>query len=127
MRAKFVLPAIAAGLVLLAGCEFEDMGSFERYHEDFHYSYPLKAGGRLNVEGFNGSVEVSVWDQETVDISGTKFARTQEDTHDLKIEVHHSADSVSVRAIRPSMRHGNYGAKFAIKVPHGVVMERGTD
>ena len=123
MRAKLILPAIAAGLVVLAGCEFEDLGGFERYHEDFHYNYPLKAGGRLSVDGFNGSVEVSVWDQETVDISGTKYARTQEDTHDLKIEVDHSADSVSIRAIRPSMRHGNYGAKFAIKVPKGVVLD----
>jgi hypothetical protein len=126
MRAKLILPAIAAGLVVLAGCDIEDLGGFERYHEDFHYSYPLKAGGRLSVEGFNGSVEVSVWDQETVDISGTKYARTQEDTHDLKIEVDHSADSVSVRAIRPSLRRGNYGARFAIKVPRGVVLERVT-
>ena len=123
MRAKLILPAIAAGLVVLAGCDIEDLGGFERYHEDFHYSYPLKAGGRLSVEGFNGSVEVSVWDQETVDISGTKYARTQEDTHDLKIEVDHSADSVSIRAVRPSMRRGNYGAKFAIKVPRGVVLD----
>ena len=124
MRAKLVLPAIAAGLFVLAGCEFDgDFGGFERYHEDFHYSYPLKAGGRLSVDGFNGSVEVSVWGQETVDISGAKYARTQEDTRDLKIEIDHNANSVSIRAIRPSMRHGNYGAKFAIKVPRGVVLD----
>ena len=55
MRAKFILPAIAAGLVVLAGCDIEDLGSFQRYHEDFHYNYPLKPGGRLTVEGFNGS------------------------------------------------------------------------
>src|SRR5260370_14324887 len=123
MRAKLILPALAAGLVVLAGCDYEDFGGFERYHEDFHYSYPLKAGGRLAVDGFNGSVEVSVWDQETVDISGTKYARSQEQTADLKIEVDHSPDSVSIRAVRPSMRQGNYGAKFAIKVPHGVVLD----
>ena len=124
MRVKLFLPVIAAGMVLLAGCDIEDMGGgFERYHEDFHYNYPLKAGGRLSVDGFNGSVEVSVWDQETVDISGTRSARTQEDARDLKIEVDHSADSVSIRAVRPSFRHGNYGAKFAIKVPRGVVLE----
>src|SRR5271169_4493246 len=126
MRAKLIIPAIAVGCLVLAGCEFEDLGGFERYHEDFHYSYPMKAGGRLAVDGFNGSVEVSVWDQETVDISGTKYARSQEDTRDLKIEVDHSSDSVSIRAIRPStsgMRHWNYGATFAIKVPHGVVLE----
>jgi DUF4097 and DUF4098 domain-containing protein YvlB len=129
MRAKLILPAIAAGLVVLAGCDIEDFNGFERYHEDFHYSYPLKAGGRLVVEGFNGSVDVSVWDQETVDISGTKHARSQEDTRDLKIEVDHTPDSVSIRVVRPStsgMRHWNYGATFAIKVPHGVVLEHVT-
>jgi DUF4097 and DUF4098 domain-containing protein YvlB len=124
MRAKLILPAIAASLIVLAGCDIEDMGgSFERYHEDFHYNYPMKAGGSLAVDSFNGSVEVSVWDQETVDISGTKYARSQEETADLKIEVDHSPSSVAIRAIRPSMRHGNYGAKFAIKVPHGVVLD----
>ena len=101
MRAKLILPAIAAGLVVLAGCDIEDFGgNFERYHEDFHYSYPLKSGGRLAVDGFNGSVEVSTWEQQTVDISGTKYARSQEETADLKIEVDHSADSVSIRAVR---------------------------
>jgi DUF4097 and DUF4098 domain-containing protein YvlB len=124
MRAKLLLPAIAAGLVVLAGCDIEDLQGFERYHEDFHYNFPLKAGGRLAVEGFNGSVDISVWDQETVDISGTKSARSREDTRDIKIDVDHSPDSVSVRAIRPSMRHGNYGAAFAIKVPRGVKLER---
>jgi DUF4097 and DUF4098 domain-containing protein YvlB len=75
------------------------------------------------VDTFNGSVEVSVWDQETVDISGTRYARSQEDTRDLKIEVDHTADSVSIHATRPSFRRGNYGAKFAIKVPRGVVLD----
>jgi hypothetical protein len=124
MRAKLLIPGIAAGLILLAGCEFEDFGGFERYHEDFHYSYPLNAGGRLAVESFNGSVEVSTWDQPAVDISGTKYARTQEDTADVKIEIDHTPESVSVRATRPSMRNGNYGARFAIKVPRGAVIER---
>src|SRR5258708_3335808 len=124
MRAKLILPAIAAGLFVLAGCDIEDFdGHFERYREDFHYSYPMKSGGRLAVDGFNGSVEVSVWDQETVDISGTKYARSQEDARDLKIEIDHTADSASVRAIRPTMRRGNYGAQFAIKVPRGVVLD----
>ena len=54
MRAKLILPAIAAGLVVLAGCDIEDLGGFERYHEDFHYNYPLKAGGRLGMGGDYG-------------------------------------------------------------------------
>ena len=119
MRVKPVFALIPA-LVLLAGCEFEDVAGFGRYHEDFHYNYPLKAGGRLTVESFNGSIEVSPWDQENVDISGTKYARTQDDMADIKIEIDHSSGAVSIRATRPMSRHGNHGAKFAIKVPRSV-------
>jgi hypothetical protein len=123
MRA-IVLPAAVAGLLVLSACDFEDFGGLERYQEDFHYSHPLKAGGRLTVEGFNGSIEVSPWDQETVDISGTKFARSPEDTASIHIEIDHTPDSVIVRAVRPSMRHGNYGVRYAIKVPRKVVLDR---
>ena len=123
MRA-ILLPAAFAGLIVLAGCDFEDFGGLERYQEDFHYSHPLKAGGRLTVEGFNGSIEISPWDQETVDISGTKYARSPEDTASIHIDIDHSPDSVSVRAVRPSMRHGNYGVRYAIKVPRKVVLDR---
>jgi len=118
MRTRLVIPAIAAGLFLLAGCDIDEMGGgFERYNEDFHFNYPLKSGGRLAVDGFNGSIEVTVWDQETVDISGTKYARSQDYARDIKIEIDHPGDSVSIRAIRPNYRNGNYGVKFAIKVP----------
>jgi hypothetical protein len=123
MRATLVLPAIAAGLLVLGGCDFEDLGGLERYHEDFHYSHPLKAGGRVTVEGFNGSIEISAWDQDTVDISGTKYARSQADAADIRLDVDHTPDSVSVRAVRPSMRHGSYGVRFAIKVPRNAVLD----
>ncbi|MEO8373484.1 MAG: hypothetical protein ABI806_30145, partial [Candidatus Solibacter sp.] len=110
MRTRLVIPAIAAGLLLLAGCDIDEMGGgFERYNEDFHFNYPLKSGGRLAVDGFNGSIEVTVWDQETVDISGTKYARSQDYARDIKIEIDHPGDSVSIRAIRPNYRNGNYG------------------
>jgi hypothetical protein len=123
MRAKPVLALIPA-LVILAGCEFEDMGDFGRYHEDFHYNYPLKSGGRVTVEGFNGGIEISPWEQENVDISGTRYARSQDAISEIRIEVDHTADAVSVRATRPTMRNGNYGARFVLKVPRNAVLER---
>jgi hypothetical protein len=124
MRAKLFVPGIAAGLLLLAGCEFEDFGGMERYHEDFHYSYPMKSGGRLAVDSFNGAVEVSTWDQETVDISGTRYARSQDTISEVRVDVDHSPDSVSVRASRPTMRNGNFGVRFVMKVPRSAVLDR---
>jgi DUF4097 and DUF4098 domain-containing protein YvlB len=124
MRAKLLLPILAAALLGLAACDFEDFGGFDRYRQDFHYTYPLKSGGRLLVETFNGSVEVSGWDQETVDISGSKYGRTQEAADALKVAIDNSPDSVSIRVPRPSDRRGNMGARFVIKIPRAAYVDR---
>ncbi len=124
MRAKLLIPILAAALLCLAACDFEDFGGFDRYRQDFHYSYPLKSSGRLLVETFNGSVEVSGWDQETVDISGAKSGPTQEAADALKVAIDNSPDSVSIRVTRPSDRRGNMGARFVIKIPRTAYVDR---
>jgi DUF4097 and DUF4098 domain-containing protein YvlB len=117
---------LAVGLLGLVGCDIDDLdiGGSERYTQDFHYSYPLQPGGRLSVDNSNGSVEISGWDQDTVDISGSKYARTPELRDALKIEIDHSSDSVRIRTVRPSDRRGNMGAKYIIKVPRRTQLER---
>jgi len=123
MRSLLFAPIAIAGLLVLSGCDIEDFGSFGRYSKDFHYSYPLKAGGRISIESFNGSVELSPWDQETVDVSGTKYGPTQEAADAVKVDVDNGPDSVSIRVVRPSERRGNWGARFAVKVPRRTVLD----
>jgi putative adhesin len=94
-----------------------------RYREDFHYSYPQTAGGTLNVDNFNGSVEVTGWDQDTVDISGTKYAASEDTLHALKIEVSSAGNAVHVKTVRPSTHWGNLGAKYTIRVPRRTTLE----
>lgn len=88
-----------------------------RYREDFHYSYPQTAGGRLSVENFNGSVEITGWDQNTVDVSGTKYAESQQLLNEIKIEASSSGNMVHLKTAHPDRRHGNMGAKYIIRVP----------
>ncbi|MBZ5725391.1 MAG: hypothetical protein LAP87_10365 [Acidobacteriia bacterium] len=107
----------------LAACDV-DLGGLERFTRDFHYSYPLKSDGRLSVESFNGSVEISGWDQDTVDISGTKYGPSQDAADSLKVSIDNSADAVSIRVARPSDWRGNLGARFVIKVPRGAQLDR---
>jgi hypothetical protein len=126
MRAKLLLPPVGVALLCLTACDIEDFGSFQRYQTDFHYSYPLKAGGSFSVEGFNGSVEISGWDQDAVDVGGTKYGPTQESADALKIDVRNTPDSVSIRAIRPSDHRNNEGARFVVKIPRTAVLERVT-
>jgi hypothetical protein len=124
MRAKLFLFPLAAAMLFLTGCDLEDFGDGGRYQRDFHYNYPLKAGGRLTVESFNGSVEVTGWDQDTVDISGVKYGPTQEAADALRIAIDNTPEAVSVRAVRPSERRNNQGAKFIIKVPRTALLDR---
>lgn len=124
MRSKLFPFAVAGALLCLTACDIEDFDGLERYSRDVHYSYPLQSGGRVSVETFNGSVEISTWDQNTVDISGTKTGRSEDAVDALKISIDTAPDSVAVRAVRPSERHNNLGARFVIKVPRNSVLDR---
>jgi len=119
-----VLTAIA---LLLAGCDPRDFASFgdsHAYEKDFHYSYPLKPGGRLSVENFNGSVEITGWDKDTVEIDGRQYASTIEMRDAIKIDVAASDGLVQIRTIRPGDRFGNMGARYIIRAPRKVNLDR---
>jgi len=123
MRTRYLLPVLAAGLLSLTACDIEDL-SPGRFTADLHQTYPLDPAGKIAVESFNGSIEISGWDQDTVDISATKYGPTQQAADDLEIRVDHTPTSLSVRAVRPSIRHGNQGAKFILHVPRRAVLDR---
>jgi DUF4097 and DUF4098 domain-containing protein YvlB len=111
------------GVLLLAGCDWEDFGSSDRYSTDFHYNYPLKSGGRVSLDNFNGSVEIAGWDQETVDVSGAKYGPTPEARDAIKIEVTPAPDAVTIRTVRPSERR-NVGARYVLRVPRQAQLDR---
>lgn len=123
MRAWLLAPALAAGLLSLSGCYIEDFTG-PHVSRDFHYSYPLAANGKITVEAFNGSVEISGWDQNVVDISGTKHARSEQALDDLEIAIDHTANAVGIRSRRPYDGHGNQGVRFVIKAPRNAVLDR---
>jgi len=119
MRA-IILPLLA---MFLAGCDDMDLNigiSDHRYREDFHSSYPLSAGGTVRLETFNGSVEISGWDKNTIDIDGTKYASTESRLKEMKIDIAPSANSVTIRTLPPLDHRGNAGARYTIHVPRHV-------
>ena len=123
MRATLLLPVLAAGLISLTACDFEDWGDTGRFSSDFHQSYPLNADGHFSLESFNGSVDISGWDQDTVDISGTKYGPTQSVADNIRVTFDHRPDSVSIHAERPYDRR-NEGVRFVIKVPRASRIDR---
>jgi DUF4097 and DUF4098 domain-containing protein YvlB len=125
MSAKLLLPALAAGMLLLSGCDIEELQGYGRYTRDFHYSYPLDQNGKLAIETFNGSIEVSTWDQKTVDISGTKYGPSQEAADNLPVSIDQTPAAVSVRVVRQvGWQSRNTGARLVVKIPSGAAIDR---
>jgi DUF4097 and DUF4098 domain-containing protein YvlB len=125
MRIPIHTLILSTAVLALGGCDFEEMGfgNSQAYQEDFHQTHALKAGGRISLENFNGSVEIRGWEQNTVDITGTKYGATPELRDSIKIDVVAAPDSIRIRTTRPSERRGNCGAKYILRVPRKVELD----
>src|SRR3954451_22214693 len=99
------------GLVLLGGCDAN--GGFGEVTEDFHYSYPLQAGGKLDLTNSNGSVEITGWDRDSIDVSGTKYGTHQEAVSDIKVNVSASGNQATITTDLPRTHwHGSRGVRL---------------
>ncbi len=65
--------------------------------EEFHHTYPLATGGRVQLENINGAVHITAWDRDEVKVDAVKYAHSQERLNDAKIEVDAAKDGVSIR------------------------------
>lgn len=79
----------------------------------------FKPGARLSVRSANGSLKVTPWDKEAVEIRAE--IKERED-HSVKVEVRRSGDDLDIEAILPSRGAGwswgaSDGVSFVLQVP----------
>lgn len=115
MRVILKTALAALSLISLAGAA--------QVHEDFHSTYPLSQGGKISIENRNGPIEISSWNSNSVEITGAKFAKTQEDLNRIQIEIHATADAISIRTVIPRDSHINGGARYVLHVPKQVNLD----
>ncbi|MBC7928736.1 MAG: DUF4097 family beta strand repeat protein [Bryobacteraceae bacterium] len=119
------ISVVACASLLLTGCEeWADWGDGSRYKEDFSFTYPLRPQGSISVESLNGSVEVMGWDQDRVEITGSKHASSESALKALRIDIVNTPDSVRIRTIPPSGHRGGMGARYVLRVPRKAQIER---
>lgn len=116
------LGVIVVAVGLLAGCNFGDMQSLARVSEDFAHTYPLRAGGDIEVSTRNGSVEVLGWEKESIEITGSKYASSQKDVDDIEIQIDANDAAVRIKALFPGSTRGGKGARFVIRAPRTAIV-----
>lgn len=124
MLRTFQLIGLLAASVLLAGCEDMEWGDSQRFKEDFQYSFNAKPGVRISVENLNGAIEIIGQDLDKVEVTGTKYASTEQVLQALRIDATASDNSVRIRTISPSGHRTNHGARYTIRVPRRADLER---
>ncbi|MFN7543444.1 MAG: DUF4097 family beta strand repeat-containing protein [Acidobacteriota bacterium] len=107
---------LAPVALLLMGCELVGAGGGDRYTEDVQAKYALRAGGRLAVETFNGSVDISVWDKDEVEVLGKKSCESKQDLARMEMKADQAGNSLVLRVLRPE-RLRNCGVSMTIRVP----------
>lgn len=66
--------------------------------DEFHQSYQLAAGARVEVQGINGSVEIETAPGSTAQVNIYRSARNREDLEMRKVLVEQTANSLVVRS-----------------------------
>ena len=129
-----ILLSLAPVALLLTGCDINDAGSWgssDRFKEDFHLSYPMKPGGTLSIDNFNGSIEIMSWEKDEVDVNGVKYAGSEALLRQIKVEGEQQGNVLRLRTVRPEPKRGNCGAKYILRVPkkmllNGIVSSNGS-
>ena len=89
--------------------------------EEFSKVLPLKSGGAFSLKNVNGSITITTWKEDKVDIKAIKTTKGDPDKlKEVKIEVEATANSVSVDTIFPKGKNVRVSVNYEVKVPQGV-------
>jgi len=89
--------------------------------EEFSRVLPLKSGGIFSLKNVNGSITITTWMEDKVDIKALKTTKGDPDKlKEVKIEVEATTNSVSVNTIFPKWKNIRVSVNYEVKVPQGV-------
>ena len=71
------------------------------FTEEFHQTYTLSPGGRLDLANINGAVHITGWDNNQVKVDAVKYAGSRERLEEAKIRVSAGSDYISIHTEYP--------------------------
>src|SRR5579864_4929821 len=122
------LGSLCALLALAIGAHASDHGG--ALSEEFHQTYAITSGGRIELDNINGPVHISSWDRNEVKVDAVKYADTKERLDEAKIEIESGKDSLSIRTKYPDHNNWNWGShrnpagvEYTLTVPRGARLD----
>ena len=95
------------------------------FDEVFQQTYPLRAGGSFQLRNVNGSVEVSGWERDAVEVRAVKSARRDpRDLQRVRIEVEAKSDWVAVHTRYPYDEGVEVYVEYRVRVPQRVFLSK---
>jgi hypothetical protein len=98
--------------------------------EEFHHSYPLAAGGRVELNNINGAVHITAWDQNEVKLDAVKYADSKERLDSVKIDVDSDNSHLSIRTkfrdndyTGPDVGRGSFGVEYTLTIPRAAWLD----
>src|SRR6202034_1815830 len=127
-RSAFVLTFCAMLISAQAAHASDHHGA---YTEEFHHTYTLTPGGRVELDNINGDVHISTWDQNEVKVDAVKYADRKDRLDEARIEIDSGKDYLSIRTKYPDHdltftwgSHNNPATvEYTLTVPRGARLD----
>ncbi len=116
--------------LLLVAAQGYAANSHGRLTEEFHQTYPLSSGGRVELENINGAVHITAWDRDEVKVDAVKSADTQQELDEAKILVDTEKDASHIYTKYPphdrtfdSTGNNPASVEYTVMVPRGARLD----
>ncbi|MBZ5569082.1 MAG: hypothetical protein LAN64_14680 [Acidobacteriia bacterium] len=87
-------PLSLATQPILSAAQGERQGGFT---EEFHQTYPLNPGGRIELKNINGRASITSWNRNEVKVDALKYAGTRESLAEAEIQVRADLSSIAIK------------------------------
>ncbi|ABF40040.1 hypothetical protein Acid345_1037 [Candidatus Koribacter versatilis Ellin345] len=121
-RRKTALAAASLLVVLASALS----AAAAQFRDEFHKTYPASPNINVSLSNINGSVEITAWDRNEVQLDAVKTANTQEKLNEAEIRVDASNDRIHIETHYPEHRTNNNPAnvEYQLHVPRSARLDK---
>lgn len=97
-----------------------------QFRDEFHKTYPASANVNVSLSNINGSVQITAWEKNEVQLDAVKTANTKEKLDEAEIRVDAAESSIHIETHYPEHRTNNDPAnvEYQLHVPRTARLDK---